>query len=720
MFEVLSYNDRQTNIALQNVVSISKNSHKLLGDYVCLNEFVCKTFIDDSIKDDGGFKFKTPQVRLNGIYRKHFNISMTDTIDLKPFVDKCDPIKNLDIDIGFLNNNRANNTIYNVEYIKLIIWKNLAGNILKVDQVYILVQGEDYFLIKIKNIQTTNRSTVGLYVNEAAINVESSKVYPVKLKHDYVEEAIFKYKDINFESIGIGGVNLQFNEMLRRVFASRMLNHKLVKKFGIKHEKGMILYGAPGLGKTLLARSIAKMLNTRPPKIVNGPEILNKYVGQSEENIRELFKDAEDEYKDKGDESSLHIIIFDEIDAICKHRSSSSSNAGVNSNIVNQLLTKMDGIDALNNILVIGMTNRLDLIDEALLRPGRFGFHLELTLPDEPGRHQIFKIHTSNIRLNKLISDDVDLEELARLTKNYTGAEIEAVVQSASSYTIMRKVNLDDINTNIENIDDKITPTDFKNALNEVKPAFGLKKDEFVQIDHVVKYNDQYIKTINQLDGALSQLKNSSNINILSFLIEGDIGSGKTTLAANIALNSMFPFVKCISPSVLLSFNNEYSKCEYITKTFLDSYKSPLSIIVLDNIEALVEYVDIGPRFSNILLQKIITLLTNPPPTNSKLMIIGTSSSGKILNRLGIANLFSDIIHMPNLNKDDSIKLISDVTKHTIKDTKNIPDNITIKDIMLIIDKMLYNSNNNFDTYITEHKIRNELLASYNEFKDLI
>ena len=107
-------------------------------------------------------------------------------------------------------------------------------------------------------------------------------------------------------------------------------------------------------GKTLIARQIGKMLNAAEPKIVNGPEILNKYVGASEENVRELFKDAEKEQAEKGEDSGLHVIIFDEIDAICKQRGSVSSGTGVHDTVVNQLLTKIDGVDALNNILLIG------------------------------------------------------------------------------------------------------------------------------------------------------------------------------------------------------------------------------------------------------------------------------------------------------------------------------------------------------------------------------
>jgi vesicle-fusing ATPase len=154
--------------------------------------------------------------------------------------------------------------------------------------------------------------------------------------------------------------------------------------FDVLIVKGILLYGPPGTGKTLIARQIGKMLNAREPKIINGPEVLNKFVGQSEENIRKLFEDAEKEYKEKGDESGLHIIIFDELDAVCKQRGSGSGGGtGVGDSVVNQLLSKLDGVNQLNNILLIGMTNRMDMIDEALLRAGRLEVHLEIGLPDE-------------------------------------------------------------------------------------------------------------------------------------------------------------------------------------------------------------------------------------------------------------------------------------------------------------------------------------------------
>jgi vesicle-fusing ATPase len=226
--------------------------------------------------------------------------------------------------------------------------------------------------------------------------------------------------NFKYDVLGIGGLNTEFMEIFRRAFATRLFPPAVIKNMGIKHVRGMLLFGPPGCGKTLIARQIGKMLNGRDPKVVNGPEILNKFVGQSEENIRNLFADAEADLQENGDAAELHVIIFDEIDAICKQRTG-STQAGSHDTIVNQLLTKIDGVDAIDNILVIGMTNRKELLDEALLRPGRLEVHVEISLPDKEGRLQIFAIHTAGMRKNSYLDEDVDFDVLANETKNYTG-----------------------------------------------------------------------------------------------------------------------------------------------------------------------------------------------------------------------------------------------------------------------------------------------------------
>ena len=422
--------------------------------------------------------------------------------------------------------------------------------------------------------------------------------------------------NFKFEDMGIGGLDNEFSAIFRRAFASRIFPPALVEKLGIQHVKGILLFGPPGTGKTLMARQIGKMLNAREPKIVNGPEILNKFVGASEENVRKLFADAEKEYKEKGDESGLHIIIFDELDAICKQRGSTGGGTGVGDSVVNQLLSKMDGVDQLNNILLIGMTNRLDMIDEALLRPGRLEVHMEINLPDEHGRRQIISIQTNKMRSNGVMDDDVDLDELAAVTKNFSGAEIAGLVKSATSFAFNRHVKVGTMAGIDDNVEDmRVNRDDFLHALDEVQPAFGVSEEELQQVvSNGIMQFAPHIDVILR-DGQLrvEQVRTSSRTPLVTALLHGPPGSGKTALAATIAINSGFPFIKLISPENMVGMGDA-QKIAYINKVFNDSYKSPLSIIVVDSIEKLIEWVPIGPRFSNPVLQALSVLLGKRPP----------------------------------------------------------------------------------------------------------
>jgi vesicle-fusing ATPase len=143
----------------------------------------------------------------------------------------------------------------------------------------------------------------------------------------------------------------------------------------------------------------------------------------------------------KGDESELHVIILDELDAICRQRGTTRGDTGVGDSVVNQLLSFIDGVEALNNILIIGMTNRKDMLDEALLRPGRLEVHVEIGLPNEHGRVQILTIHTKGMKENGFLDAAVSVEALATRTKNYTGAEIEGVCKAAASYAFERNID---------------------------------------------------------------------------------------------------------------------------------------------------------------------------------------------------------------------------------------------------------------------------------------
>ncbi|KAG5952689.1 hypothetical protein E4U53_000195 [Claviceps sorghi] len=456
-----------------------------------------------------------------------------------------------------------------------------------------------------------------------------------------------------FEDMGIGGLSKEFSTIFRGAFASRVFPPGLVANMGINHVRGLLLYGPPGTGKTLIARQIGKMLNARPPKIINGPEVLNKYVGQSEENIRNLFADAEKEYKEKGDESSLHIIIFDELDAVCKQRGSGAGGGtGVGDSVVNQLLSKLDGVEQLNNILLIGMTNRKDMIDDALMRPGRLEIHVEVSLPDEPGRLEIFKIHTAKMRKGNLLDPDVDLEELASLTKNYSGAEISGVVRSATAFSFERYTEVDKMAVPKQDLTGMtVNRSDFRQALNQIRPHYGVPEEEIerpIELG-IISYSRQLDSSIEDVMNIVRAVRDF-DLCRASILFHGSQGAGKTALAAHLALRSDFPLVKMVTPGDLVNCRDEPAKADYIHKAFMDAYKSPASIIVLDEIESLIDWNEIGMGFSRVILRALRTLIVSKPPKNHRLLVLATTSEPSVLKMLKLDRAFDEQVAVPGIS----------------------------------------------------------------------
>ncbi|MDO5827082.1 MAG: CDC48 family AAA ATPase [Methanobrevibacter sp.] len=231
------------------------------------------------------------------------------------------------------------------------------------------------------------------------------------------------------------------------------------EKFGIKPPKGTLLYGIPGTGKTLLAKAVANESDANFIAI-KGPELLSKWVGESEKGVREVFR--------KARQTAPTVIFFDEIDSIASNRGAEAGDSGVTKRVVNQLLTEMDGLEELDDVAIIAATNRPDILDPGLVRPGRFDRHIKVDTPDEESRLAIFKVHTKDMPLAK----DVKLSRLAKNTEGYVGADIEAVCREAAMLTLREDINS-------ENVSMKF----FEKAMEKVKP-----KNSDASADELIQY----------------------------------------------------------------------------------------------------------------------------------------------------------------------------------------------------------------------------------------
>ena len=223
------------------------------------------------------------------------------------------------------------------------------------------------------------------------------------------------------------------------------------------------MHGPPGTGKTLIAKAVAKMTESNFIS-VKGPELLSKWVGESEKGVREIFR--------KARQAAPCIIFFDEVDAIVPKRGG-SSDSHVTENVVSQILTEIDGLEELHNVLIIGATNRLDIVDPALLRPGRFDRIIEVPKPDAKGRENIFKIHTKK----KPLDEKVDMKKLVDLTDGLSGAEIAAVANRAAITALKRYVS--GKSQNIKDI--RISQQDLENALKKVQPNSSKTEEPLTQ-----------------------------------------------------------------------------------------------------------------------------------------------------------------------------------------------------------------------------------------------
>ncbi|PSQ00550.1 AAA family ATPase [Halobacteriales archaeon QS_4_70_19] len=287
-----------------------------------------------------------------------------------------------------------------------------------------------------------------LQVTERDFKEALKGIQPSALREVFVE-----VPDVTWDQVGgLEGTK----ERLRETIQWPLDYPEVFEQMDLDAPKGVLLYGPPGTGKTLMAKAVANEAQSNFISI-KGPELLNKYVGESEKGVREVFE--------KARANAPTVIFFDEIDSIAGERGQRMGDSGVGERVVSQLLTELDGLEELEDVVVVATTNRPDLIDSALLRPGRLDRHVHVPVPDEGARRAIFGVHTEH----KPLADDVDLDDLARRTEGYVGADIEAVCREASmaaTREFINSVSPEETDTSVGNV--RVTMDHFEQALDEV------------------------------------------------------------------------------------------------------------------------------------------------------------------------------------------------------------------------------------------------------------
>jgi len=406
--------------------------------------------------------------------------------------------------------------------------------------------------------------------------VEVSTATKVKITEKPAKEVEAKVPRVSYEDIG--GLRDEVSKV-REMIELPLRHPELFERLGVEAPKGVLLHGPPGTGKTLLAKAVASETNANFYSI-SGPEIMSKFYGQSEENLREMFKEAE--------ENAPSIVFIDEIDSIAPKRDEVTGE--VERRVVAQLLSLMDGLSARGKVVVIGATNRPNSLDPAIRRPGRFDREIEIGIPDRDGRLEILQIHARNAPLAK----DVDVGALADITHGYVGADIEALVKEAAMRALRRI--LPDIDLEVDEIPMEVlkklelTKDDFLQAFREMEPStlrevlierpdvrwsdIGGLEPAKQELAEAVEWPLKYGKLFAQAGAKAPK----------GVLLYGPPGTGKTLLAKAVATESEANFISVKGPEFLSKWVGESERA--VRETFRKAKAAAPCVIFFDEIDA--------------------------------------------------------------------------------------------------------------------------------------
>ena len=455
---------------------------------------------------------------------------------------------------------------------------------------------------------------------------------------------------VTYEDIGGLGKELQ---KIREMIELPMKSPELFKRLGISPPKGVLLHGPPGTGKTLIAKAVANESGANF-KVINGPEIMSKFYGESEGKLREAFEEAE--------KNAPSIIFIDEIDSIAPKRADVTGE--VERRVVAQLLALMDGLTGRGQVIVIGATNRVDDVDEALRRPGRFDREIEIGVPDKKGRLEILQIHTRSMPLEK----DVDLAKLASITHGFVGADLSALAREAAMQTLRRALpHMDpesgDIPSDILN-NLYVTQSDFEVAMAEVQPS--ALREVLVEKPNV-KWEDVggLEKVKSRLREAIeAPLKHPEVFDDMGIrppkgvLLFGPPGTGKTLLAKAVATESEANFISIRGPEIFNKYVGESEKA--VREVFKKARQTAPCIIFFDEIDAMIssrstlDETGVSKRIVNQFLAELDGM-----STLQNVLVIGATNRADIMDPAVLRpGRFDAVLFVPPPDRDSRLEIL--------------------------------------------------------------
>ncbi|AMD31064.1 CDC48 family AAA ATPase [Acidilobus sp. 7A] len=439
-------------------------------------------------------------------------------------------------------------------------------------------------------------------------------------------------------------------QRIREIVELPMKHPEIFQRLGIEPPKGILIYGPPGVGKTLLAKALANEIGAYFVAI-NGPEIMSKFYGESEERLREVFKEAQ--------ENAPSIVFIDEIDSIAPKREEVTGE--VEKRVVAQLLTLMDGIQERGKVIVIGATNRPDDVDPALRRPGRFDREIEIRPPDKQGRLEILQVHTRSMPLDS----DVNLAEIADLTKGYTGADLAALAKEAAMAAVREFMNTGKVDLSkpgeikkevLETL--KVSRRHFLEAMKVVRPT--LIREVFVEVPEV------HWSDIGGLESAKQELREVVEWPLKysdvfqkmgveppkGVLLFGPPGTGKTLLAKAVATESGANFIAIRGPEVLSKWVGESEKA--IRDVFRRAREVAPVVVFFDEIDAIAPArgYSFDSGVTDRIVNQLLTEMDGLVPLNNVVVLAATNRPDIVDPALMRPGRFDRIIYVPPPDKD--------------------------------------------------------------------